>query len=200
MLKQLLDFFKNLLDKFLNLFKSKKKGTTQKEKVLTEENQSEKEETSLLVLGKLKKKRSKKLVNNDYNVTKIGNQIVSKKGITLSVKDNTISGNTGCNDYSSSYIISGENIKIDYTITTSMFCEEKAFLENKLLSSLTKTVYFLQEKEFLYLKDVNDRVLIQCKLKTTKKKPLKKTLNKQKLENKKEKLSKVKNEKDGYKN
>lgn len=81
-------------------------------------------------------------------------------GITF-YADGTLNGDSGCNDYSSSYIVSGDNISVGEIASSSAFCATPAGVmeqEQSYWSALRSVVRFeLQSSTLLVLFDANGR-------------------------------------------
>lgn len=86
-------------------------------------------------------------------------QIASAPTLIFHEEDNRLSGFAGCNNYFSTYTISGVEIKFDKTGSTRKLCPDMS-VENVFLKLLPEVARYEIVKKELYLYDKNDEVLI----------------------------------------
>ncbi|MDN3641635.1 DUF4377 domain-containing protein [Lutimonas halocynthiae] len=86
-------------------------------------------------------------------------QISSAPTLLFHEVDNRLSGFAGCNNYFSTYAISGVEIKFDKTGSTRKLCPDMS-AEDTFLKILPEVARFEVVKKELYLYDKNDEVLI----------------------------------------
>lgn len=107
-------------------------------------------------------------IAGSYIVMNIDGQDISQDGVTLDIAmkdgENNISGNNGCNDYSSSFNISEDaTIEIDPIMTTKMYCVEKAAIEKAYMKQLNKVRKVQLKKDILELIDDKGNIVITAK-------------------------------------
>ncbi len=89
-----------------------------------------------------------------------GNEISNKKlYIMFDEKRSAATGNSGCNTFSSKYIVDKETISFNYPIATKMYCEENAKLEQEFFKTLIQTKIRIITKDSLFLKDEMKNIL-----------------------------------------
>jgi len=86
-------------------------------------------------------------------------QITSAPTLLFHEKDSRLSGFAGCNNYFSTYAISGAEIKFDKTGSTRKLCPDMS-VEDIFFKLLPEVARFEVVKKELYLYDKNDEVLI----------------------------------------
>ncbi|WP_062052728.1 META domain-containing protein [Aquimarina longa] len=80
--------------------------------------------------------------------------------IIFNKDDNSASGFSGCNQFSSKYTIEKETISFASPMYTKMYCEKTAMLEKKFISTLTKSKIRVVKGDSLFLKDNNNTILL----------------------------------------
>ena len=86
-------------------------------------------------------------------------QIASAPTLIFHEKDNRLTGFAGCNNYFSTYTISGKEIKFDKTGSTRKLCPDMS-VEDIFFKLLPEVARYEVVKKELYLYDKSDTVLI----------------------------------------
>lgn len=86
-------------------------------------------------------------------------QIASAPSLVFHEKDNRLTGFAGCNNYFSTYTISGKEIKFDKTGSTRKLCPDMS-VEDTFFKLLPEVARYEVVKKELYLYDKSDTVLI----------------------------------------
>jgi heat shock protein HslJ len=72
--------------------------------------------------------------------------------------DAVVSGNSGCNNYSGGFEVTGSNLKIDPLASTQMYCDQPAGVmdqEQQYLAALQNAVTFQIDGSTLTIRDAN---------------------------------------------
>lgn len=86
-------------------------------------------------------------------------QIASSPTLVFYEKDNRLAGFAGCNNYFSTYQLSGKEIRFEKTGSTRKLCPDMS-VEDSFLSLLAQVARYEIVKKELYLYDQNDEVLM----------------------------------------
>ena len=86
-------------------------------------------------------------------------QIASAPTLVFQEKDNKLSGFAGCNNYFSTFNLSGNEIRFDKTGSTRKLCPDMS-VEDTFFKLLPEVARYEVVKKELYLYDKNDEVLI----------------------------------------
>ncbi len=86
-------------------------------------------------------------------------QITSAPSLNFQEEDNRLSGFAGCNNYFSTYILSGNEINFEKTGSTRKLCPDMT-VEDTFFKLLPEVARYEVVKKELYLYDKNDEVLI----------------------------------------
>jgi heat shock protein HslJ len=110
---------------------------------------------------------SQKLVNQKYTITEINNQDVSDSKLTLKVntENKTISGFSGCNNYSFNYKVNEGVLDLGYAMATKMYCEGAMELENLFFKTTSAASQFERTTEYIVLKSKEGDVILRAKTK-----------------------------------
>jgi len=111
------------------------------------------------------KMMSDQLMQQDYVITHLGEEEVSKSGLTLKVnpENSTISGNSGCNNYNFSYKLKGENLNLGFASATKMYCEDEMELENMFFQKAASVTQFEASEQEIHLKNKAGESVIKAK-------------------------------------
>lgn len=74
-----------------------------------------------------------------YEIVVLENMLFDLKEDILNFENGKVTGNLGCNDFSSDYIRNGKKINFSPVISTKMFCEGRMDPEKALFRSLANT-------------------------------------------------------------
>lgn len=110
---------------------------------------------------------SQTLVNQKYTITEINNQDVSDSKLTLKVniENKTISGFSGCNNYSFNYKVNEGVLDLGYAMATKMYCEGAMELENLFFKTTSSVSQYESTREHLFLKSKEGNVILRAKTK-----------------------------------
>lgn len=110
---------------------------------------------------------SQALVSQTYTITEINNQDVSDSKLTLKVntETNTISGFSGCNNYSFNYKLNEGVLDLGYAMATKMYCEGAMKLENLFFKTASSVSQFESSKEQIIFKSKEGDEIIRAKKK-----------------------------------
>lgn len=121
----------------------------------------------VVILGscKAQKMKTDQLVPQDYVVTQIGDREVSESKLTLKVnpENSTISGYSGCNNYSFNYKLNGEELDMGFASATKMYCDGEMDMENLFFQKAASVTQFENSKEEINLKNKDGEVVIKAK-------------------------------------
>ncbi|PRP67849.1 META domain-containing protein [Nonlabens agnitus] len=107
-------------------------------------------------------------INGSYEVVTIDGQNMAGQGITINIdmseKENRISGNNSCNEYSGTFENpEANNVDIGMIMATKMYCEEKAKTEQLFMNQLALVKKAEYKNDHLRLMDEDGMVLIKAK-------------------------------------
>ncbi len=107
-------------------------------------------------------------INGSYEVVTVEGQDMTGQGITINIdmseKENRISGNNSCNQYSGNFENpEGNEVDLGPMIGTKMYCVEKAQIEKKYMSQLALVKKAEYKNNHLKLMDEDGNVLIKAK-------------------------------------
>jgi len=97
-----------------------------------------------------------------FEVQSVKRDSVADKGMTLNfnAENGQINGKGVCNSYSSTYVVSGNNIKFSPSMSTKMMCPEGTTLEYNFFQALLKASSYNLKRGRLTLFDTNEEVLL----------------------------------------
>ena len=83
---------------------------------------------------------SEEMLDGNYRVTEIEGDPAMLDNIVFSFSSvgNTVSGNTGCNQFSAHYNQQGSNLEFSTPMNTRKYCEGRMEIEKQILNSLEK--------------------------------------------------------------
>lgn len=121
----------------------------------------------ILASCKAQKMTSDKLMPQDYNVTQIGEKDVSDSKLTLKVnpENSTISGYSGCNNYSFNYKLNGEDLDMGFASATKMYCDGEMDMENLFFQKAASITQFENSKEEINFRNKDGEIVIKAKKK-----------------------------------
>lgn len=105
---------------------------------------------------------SSALAGRDWVLVSIGSENVTiAKPPTLRLDAATVraSGHGGCNRYSASYTLNGDNLTFGPAAATKMFCNEGSAIEQKFFDALTTTTRYELSDSALVLRSSSGEVL-----------------------------------------
>ncbi|WP_055411562.1 META domain-containing protein [Nonlabens sp. YIK11] len=107
-------------------------------------------------------------INGSYEVVTVDGQDMAGQGITINIdmseKENRISGNNSCNQYSGNFENPEANrVEMGMMISTKIYCEEKAKTEQLFMNQLALVKKAEYKNDHLKLMDEDGMVLIKAK-------------------------------------
>jgi heat shock protein HslJ len=107
-------------------------------------------------------------INGSYDVVVVDGQDMAGQGITINIemseKENRISGNNSCNEYSGSFENpEGNEVEFGPMLATKMHCMEKAKIESAYMNQLALVKKAELKNDYLRLMDADGTVLIKAK-------------------------------------
>ena len=125
-----------------------------------------------VVLGSCKaqkqnKMNAEKLMAQDYIITQLGDEEISKSKLTLKVnpENSTLSGFSGCNSFSFNYELKNGKLDLGFARATKIYCEEGMDLENLFFQKAASVTQFEISAEALHLKNKSGDIVIKAKTK-----------------------------------
>lgn len=125
-----------------------------------------------VVLGSCKaqkqnKMNSEKLMAQDYIITQLGDEEISKSKLSLKVnpENSTLSGFSGCNSFSFNYELKNGKLDLGFARATKIYCEEGMDLENLFFQKAASVTQFENSAEALHLKNKSGDIVIKAKTK-----------------------------------
>lgn len=125
-----------------------------------------------VVLGSCKaqkqnKMNSEKLMAQDYIITQLGDEEISKSKLTVKVtpENSTLSGFSGCNSFSFNYELKNGKLDLGFARATKIYCEEGMDLENLFFQKAASVTQFENSAEALHLKNKSGDIVIKAKTK-----------------------------------
>lgn len=125
-----------------------------------------------VVLGSCKaqkqnKMNSEKLMAQDYIITQLGDEEITKSKLTLKVnpENSTLSGYSGCNSFSFNYELKNGVLDLGFARATKIYCEEGMDLENLFFQKAASVTQFENSAEALHLKNKSGDIVIKAKTK-----------------------------------
>ncbi len=100
-----------------------------------------------------------------FEIQRVKKDSVRNKGITIhfNAENGQINGKAVCNSYSSTYVVSGTNIKFSPAASTKMMCPEGTTLEYNFFQALLNAGSFSLKRNQLTLFNASDEVLLVAK-------------------------------------
>lgn len=116
---------------------------------------------------KAQKMTSDQLFAQDYAITQLGDRDVSESDLTMKVnpENSTISGFSGCNNYTFSYTLKDGTIDLGYASATKMYCEGDMKLENLLFQKAASVTQFENSSQAIQFKNKEGDIVIKAKTK-----------------------------------
>lgn len=116
---------------------------------------------------KAQKMVSDKLMQQEYFVTQLGDKDVSESDLTLKVnpENSTISGYSGCNNYSFNYKLKGEELDMGFASATKIYCEDDMDMENLFFQKAASITQFENSKQEINFKNKDGEIVIKAKKK-----------------------------------
>ena len=122
----------------------------------------------ILLITQISCKETKEVINSvnetslvgDYLVTSIEGQKITSKNVTLNFNDEakTVSGNAGCNTFSSTYATATNALNVGMVKSTMMYCEEAVMkTEQSFIKALKKTGSYTIKNNVLTLHSKENR-------------------------------------------
>lgn len=101
-------------------------------------------------------------LDGDYRVTGVkGDQILPDDIVfNFDSLGNTVSGNTGCNNFSAHYNQQGRNLEFSTPMNTRKYCEGKMDVEMQILSSLERASRLHRTGKEIVIFSSNDQPLM----------------------------------------
>jgi len=125
-----------------------------------------------VVLGSCKaqkqnKMNAEKLMAQDYIITQLGDEEISKSKLSLKVnpENSTLSGFSGCNSFSFNYELKNGKLDLGFARATKIYCEEGMDLENLFFQKAASVIQFENSAEALHLKNKSGDIVIKAKTK-----------------------------------
>jgi len=125
-----------------------------------------------VVLGSCKaqkqnKMNSEKLMAQDYIITQLGDEEITKSKLSLKVnpENSTLSGFSGCNSFSFNYELKNGKLDLGFARATKIYCEEGMDLENLFFQKAASVIQFENSAEALHLKNKSGDIVIKAKTK-----------------------------------
>lgn len=125
-----------------------------------------------VVLGSCKaqkqnKMNAEKLMAQDYIITQLGDEEITKSKLTLKVnpENSTLSGFSGCNSFSFNYELKNGKLDLGFARATKIYCEEGMDLENLFFQKAASVTQFENSAEALHLKNKSGDIVIKAKTK-----------------------------------
>ena len=102
-----------------------------------------------------------------YQLNSIDGKSVAEMNLkmTVATEQNSISGETGCNNYQFTYNLEGENLDLGYGVATKMYCQDNMETEKALFSAASQVKHFRQTSDMLYLLNEEGKVMLEAKAK-----------------------------------
>jgi len=125
-----------------------------------------------VVLGSCKaqkqnKMNAEKLMAQDYIITQLGDEEITKSKLSLKVnpENSTLSGFSGCNSFSFNYELKNGKLDLGFARATKIYCEEGMDLENLFFQKAASVIQFENSAEALHLKNKSGDIVIKAKTK-----------------------------------
>lgn len=101
----------------------------------------------------------------EFRVETIDKDSVADKQITLKFdpEKGQITGRGVCNSYSSTYVVSADNIKFSPAMATKMMCPEGTSLEYNFFQALLKADNYKLKRGVLSLYNAEDKLILTAK-------------------------------------
>ncbi|WP_438711265.1 META domain-containing protein [Aquimarina muelleri] len=112
---------------------------------------------------KTTKSEIQSIKHEKFFITTLNKINVSKEKLYIIFNDenNTVSGFSGCNTYSSKYTNNKDHISFEHPIATKMYCERNAAIEKVFFENLTQSNIIVFKQDSLFLKDKNNTILFK---------------------------------------
>ena len=100
----------------------------------------------------------------DFKVMSIKTDSVADKKMTIdfNAENGQIKGNGVCNSYSSTYVVSGNNIKFSPAASTKMMCPEGTTLEYNFFQALQNAKTYSLKRGKLTLYNTEEEILLSA--------------------------------------
>jgi len=111
-------------------------------------------------------KQNNKSINGNYEINSVNGEKNSHDDlqITFNESEKSVSGYSGCNRFTGSFVITGSTIKIGPLASTRMACQpEKNDIESKMLQALSDVNSFTIENGILTLQKDGSNLLVTSK-------------------------------------
>jgi len=107
-------------------------------------------------------------IQGSYEVVTVNGQDMTGEGITINIemseKENRISGNNSCNEYSGTFQNpEGNEVELAPMLATKVYCMEKAKIESAYMNQLALVKMAEYKNDHLRLMDEDGNVLIKAK-------------------------------------
>jgi len=127
--------------------------------------------TAVMLFGLMLTAASAQALKGEWKLVEAksgGEKVVYTEEIHTTVsfgENNGMSGNSGCNRYSTSYVLTGKKIKFNPIISTKMACEgERMKQENTFFSVIEKTNRYKIKGDYLTFYDRSSRNVLKFRL------------------------------------
>lgn len=103
------------------------------------------------------------VLHGNYLVKQIGSRNLNSEGVILVFDQlkNEVSGNAGCNRFSSGFVLSGgAKVSFQQPVSTKMYCEGKMETEKALISSIEQVSEVKQQEGNLIFYSENNELLL----------------------------------------
>ncbi len=103
------------------------------------------------------------LLHGDYVVKQIGSRNINSEEVILKFDKlkNEVSGNAGCNRFSSGFVLSGgSKVSFQQPVSTKMYCEGKMETERALIDAIEEVSEVKQQEGNLIFYSVNNELLL----------------------------------------
>lgn len=113
----------------------------------------------------VKQEDSQDLKSGKYVIENLNGKAVNNNRLELFVnlEEQSISGYTGCNNFSANLTVNGKQIAIDRAMTTLRHCEEEMETEKAILAGLREAKSYTLANQTLTLLDENGKDLLKAK-------------------------------------
>lgn len=111
------------------------------------------------------KKYSSTFEDKEYQLLTIEDRNVEDMDLDMRIntEQNSVTGESGCNNYQFTYNLEEENLNLGYGVATKMYCEETMEIENAFFGAASKVKHFSQTDNMLYFLDKEGKVVLKAK-------------------------------------
>lgn len=111
------------------------------------------------------KQKSTEFKSGQYEVVTLEKNNLDDDKVTINFKpeSNSFNGNASCNDYRFDFVMKDKAVKMKPGIATKMYCEDHMETERKFMKLMSQVKYISQSDEFLYLKNLDNQLLVKAK-------------------------------------